>query len=186
MLIAFVSLYNIQFHFRYVLARHLKRDEIIDPPTELGKFRGEPVYSRSSVISLKTAENWMRKGRMIRPGCQPMKMVKQRAMTITRQREMELALEHAKAEGHSGGDGEAMQGLYAFSQTDLYKPDPIKDVSSLQAVTSRITLTRSFLSEQGIIPKNEFGNIDLYVPSMLPPGAAHIPCRCRITFLSDN
>ncbi|KAF8120653.1 hypothetical protein EV363DRAFT_1458950 [Boletus edulis] len=143
-------------HPLYALARHLRRDQVIDPPTELGKFRGEPVYPRSSVISLKTAENWLRQGRVIRQGCQPMKMVKQRAVTISRQREMELALERAKAEGHAGGDGEVMQGLYAFSQTDVYKPDPIKD---------------------GKIPKNDFGNIDLYVPSMLPEGAVHIPYK---------
>ncbi|KAI6044876.1 hypothetical protein EDC04DRAFT_3137624 [Pisolithus marmoratus] len=148
-------------HPIYVLARHLKRDQVIDPPTELGKFRGEPVYPRSSVISLKTAENWMRQGRTVRPGCQPMKMVKQRAATISRQREMELAIERAKSEGHSTTDGEVMQGLYAFSQTELYMPEPIKN---------------------GIIPKNEFGNIDLYVPSMLPGGAVHIPCKWLFLF----
>ncbi|KAI9568479.1 hypothetical protein HD554DRAFT_2172269 [Boletus coccyginus] len=143
-------------HFLYALTRHLRRDQVIDPPTELGKFRGEPVYPRSSVISLKTAENWMRQGRIIRQGCQPMKMVKQRAVTVSRQREMELALERAKADGHAGGDEEVMQGMYALSQTEVYTPDPIKD---------------------GKIPKNDFGNIDLYVPSMLPEGAAHIPYK---------
>lgn len=131
------------FHFRYVLARHLKRDEVIDSPTELGKFRGESVFPRSCVVSLKTAENWMRQGRIIRSGCQPMKMVKQRAVTISRQREMELALERAKEEGHSGGDGEVMQGLYAFSQTDLYQPDPIRDVRIMWAVVSQMSLIRS-------------------------------------------
>jgi xeroderma pigmentosum group C-complementing protein len=114
--------------FRYALARHLRRDQVIDPPTELGKFRGEPVYPRSYVISLKTAENWMRQGRIVRQGCQPMKMVKQRAVTVSRQREMELALERTKAEGHTGGDDEVMQGLYALSQTEVYRPEPIKDV----------------------------------------------------------
>ena len=114
--------------FRYALARHLRRDQVIDPPTGLGKFRGEPVYPRSSVISLKTAENWMRQGRIIRQGCQPMKMVKQRAVTVSRQREMELALERAKVEGHAGGDEEVMQGMYALSQTEVYTPEPIKDV----------------------------------------------------------
>ena len=29
------------------------------------------------------------------------------------------------------------------------------------------------------MPKNDFGNIDLYVPTMLPAGAAHIPCEYR-------
>lgn len=59
-----------------------------------------------------------------------MKMVKQRAVTVSRQREMELALERAKAEGHAGGDEEVMQGLYALSQTEVYTPEPIKDVRS--------------------------------------------------------
>jgi xeroderma pigmentosum group C-complementing protein len=37
---------------------------------------------------------------------------------------------------------------------------------------------------QGKIPKNDFGNIDLYVPSMLPPGGTHIPCEyCAATAL---
>ncbi|KAG9308862.1 hypothetical protein JVU11DRAFT_11321 [Chiua virens] len=143
-------------HPLYALARHLRRDQVIDPPTELGKFRGESVYPSSSVVSLKTAENWMRQGRIIRQGCQPMKMVKQRAVTVGRQREMELALERAKADGHAGGDEGLLQGLYAFSQTELYTPEPIKD---------------------GTIPKNDFGNIDLYVPSMLPEGAVHIPFK---------
>ena len=33
---------------------------------------------------------------------------------------------------------------------------------------------------QGVIPKNQFGNIDLYVPAMLPHGGVHIPCEWRI------
>lgn len=120
-------LYHAAF-LRYALARHLRRDQVIDPPTELGKFRGEPVYPRSSVISLKTAENWMRQGRVIRQGCQPMKMVKPRAVTVSRQRELELALERAKEQGSVGGDEEVMQGLYSHSQTEVYTPEPIKDV----------------------------------------------------------
>jgi len=30
---------------------------------------------------------------------------------------------------------------------------------------------------KGKVPKNDFGNIDLYVPSMLPPGGVHIPFK---------
>ncbi|OJA20205.1 hypothetical protein AZE42_04620 [Rhizopogon vesiculosus] len=143
-------------HPLYALSRHLKREEVIDPPVELGKFRGEPVYPRSSVISLKTAENWMRQGRVVREGCQPMKMVKHRAVTIGRKREMEVALEKAQASGHGGEGEEDLQGLYARSQTELYTPKPVVD---------------------GKIPKNDFGNIDLYVPSMLPAGSVHIPFK---------
>ena len=36
---------------------------------------------------------------------------------------------------------------------------------------------------QGKVPKNNFGNIDLYVPSMLPKGAVHIPCQSHLNIL---
>ena len=49
-----------------------------------------------------------------------------------------------------------LQGLFSWEQTDWIIPPPI---------------------ENGIIPKNNFGNIDLYVDSMLPEGAVHIPRR---------
>ncbi|KAI9443725.1 hypothetical protein F5148DRAFT_784537 [Russula earlei] len=145
-------------HPFYVLERHLLRDQIISQDAhELGKFRGESVYSRSQVLQLKAAENWMRHGRVVRMGEQPLKYVKQRAMTLNRRRELEI---RADVEGANSG-GEAMQGLYAESQTEIYVPPPVVD---------------------GKIPKNSFGNIDLYVPSMLPSGAIHIP-RTSSSFL---
>lgn len=36
---------------------------------------------------------------------------------------------------------------------------------------------------QGIIPRNSFGNIDLYVPTMLPLGAVHLPCMYSMGFI---
>lgn len=105
---------------RYVLEQHLKREEVIFPKEEVGKFRGESVYPRSNVVSLKTAENWMRSGRKVREGCQALKMVKQRAVTVHRRRAMEMAQQ----------DGEqALQGLYSESQTELFVPDPVVNVS---------------------------------------------------------
>ncbi|KAI0074037.1 Rad4-domain-containing protein [Panus rudis PR-1116 ss-1] len=148
------SMAGFKDHPLYVLARHLKRDEVIHPLTEIGKFRGEPVYPRANVISLKTAENWMRQGRKVKEGCQPMKMVKQRAVTVNKRRAIEMAMADRAGESGLGSEKDIMQGLYAYSQTELYKPDPVVD---------------------GKVPKNDFGNIDLYVPSMLPAGAAYIP-----------
>ncbi|CCM04912.1 uncharacterized protein FIBRA_07109 [Fibroporia radiculosa] len=149
-------------HPLYVLERHLKRDQVIHPLVELGKFRGEAVYPRSSVVALKTAENWMRQGRTVREGAQPMKWVKQRAMTVNKQRAIEMALAEGKSredqpgsEGFASQDG-VMQGMYAESQTVLYTPDPVVN---------------------GKVPKNDFGNIDLYVPTMLPAGAVHVPYK---------
>jgi hypothetical protein len=67
---------------RYVLERHLKREEVIQPKREIGRFRGEPVYRRQNVLSCKTAENWMRIGRKVKDRQEPLKWVKQRAVTI--------------------------------------------------------------------------------------------------------
>ncbi|KAI0763653.1 hypothetical protein BD413DRAFT_495167 [Trametes elegans] len=181
------SIAGFKDHPLYVLERHLKREEVVDPPTELGKFRGESVYPRANVLQLKTAENWMRQGRRVRLGAQPLKRVKQRAVTVNRKRAIELALadQRERAASSSGkktnagedgddlelsGDADGgsapregfaseegvMQGLYAEHQTEIYRPDPVVN---------------------GKVPKNTFGNIDLYVPSMLPAGAVHIPFK---------
>ncbi|KAI8994160.1 hypothetical protein BD414DRAFT_481596 [Trametes punicea] len=189
------SIAGFKDHPLYILERHLKREEVVDPPTELGRFRGEPVYPRVNVLQLKTAENWMRQGRKVREGAQPLKWVKQRAVTVNKKRAIEMALadQRERAASASGsisasktprageggdageelelswdagggstpGEGFAseegmMQGLYAEHQTEIYRPPPVID---------------------GKIPKNEFGNIDLYVPSMLPAGAVHVPFK---------
>lgn len=133
-----------RFSFRYVLERHLKQTETIYPPppmtVELGKFKGEPVYPRSAVVSLKSAENWLRTvGRTIKEGEQPMKSVKVRPSTVNKMRELDMlkdelrvagARDSTSGEGSSTIAGEAMQGLYAYSQTELYVPDAVVDVSN--------------------------------------------------------
>ncbi|GMK53781.1 hypothetical protein CspeluHIS016_0103670 [Cutaneotrichosporon spelunceum] len=135
-------------HPIYVLERHLKQHEVIQPKREVGRFRGEPVYRRANVLSCRTAENWMRVGRRVKERQEPMRWIKQRAVTIQKRRAQELAMQET---------GEAIQqGLYAENQTELYIPPPIVD---------------------GKIPRNAFGNIDLYVPTMLPAGAVHLPYK---------
>ncbi|KZT60108.1 Rad4-domain-containing protein [Calocera cornea HHB12733] len=134
-------------HPLYALERHLRREETIHPRTQVGTFRGEPVFPRKSVLALKTAENWMRQGRKLKEGEHPLKSVKQRAVTLEKRRAQEMA----EIDGE-----EVTQGLYARWQTEVFRPDPVID---------------------GRVPKNAFGNIDLYVPSMLPYGAVHLPYK---------
>lgn len=124
-------------HSLYVLERHLRRDEVVHPLIELGKFRGESVYPRANVLALKTAENWMRQGRKVREGRQPMKWVKQSAVTVNKRRAVEMALAErdclpvaGEGEGFSS-EKDVMQGLYAQSQTELYVSDPVVDVCAL-------------------------------------------------------
>lgn len=136
----------------YAMARHLKRDETIEPGAKvLGRFRGDDeIYARSAVVQLKSAENWLRVGRVVRDGEEPLKTVKARAVTLERRRKAEaLALEGEQA----------TQGLYAERQTKLYVAPPVVD---------------------GRVPRNSFGNVDLYTPSMLPKGGAHVRCHDRL------
>ncbi|KAK4211546.1 xeroderma pigmentosum group c-complementing [Rhypophila decipiens] len=153
----------------FVLERHLKREEALLPgakavryfnpkakkkanqeDTDTGKEKqkGEPVYVRRDVVVVKSAETWHKQGRAPKPGEQPLKRVPFRAATTNRRREI------AEAELATGG--KVLQGLFSMDQTEWIIPDPIVD---------------------GIIPKNEYGNIDLFAEHMCPTGAVHVPYR---------
>ncbi|GAB1319591.1 Xeroderma pigmentosum group C-complementing protein [Madurella fahalii] len=146
----------------FVLERHLKREEALLPsarPVKMFKNKSksaggpggpgeEPVYSRKDVVQVKSAETWHKQGRAPIAGEQPLKRVPYRAATTNRRREI------AEAEAATGE--KVLQGLYSFDQTDWIIPPPIRD---------------------GVIPKNEYGNIDLFVEHMCPQGAVHVPYR---------
>lgn len=144
----------------FVLARHLKREEALLPSAEpvkvfknktkgkKGEPEEEPVYLRTDVVQVKSEETWHKQGRAPKPGVQPRKHAPFRAATTNRRREL------AEAEALAGR--KVLQGLYSIDQTDWIIPPPIKD---------------------GVIPKNQYGNIDLFVEHMLPEGAAHVPYR---------
>ncbi|KAH6723071.1 putative DNA repair protein rhp42 [Leptodontidium sp. MPI-SDFR-AT-0119] len=143
---------------QFVLERHFKREEALLPTAKHVKMftvkgKGETsteekVYLRKDVVNCKTMETWHKEGRAPKLGEEPLKRVPYRAATTNRRREL------AEAENASGE--KVLQGLYSRDQTEWIIPPPI---------------------ENGIIPKNSFGNIDLYVESMLPEGAVHIPVR---------
>ncbi|KAK3389362.1 hypothetical protein B0H63DRAFT_506976 [Podospora didyma] len=141
----------------FVLERHLKREEALLPrakPVKTFKNKGkeeEPVYARKDVVQVKSAETWHKQGRAPIAGQKPLKRVPYRAATTNRRREI------AEAEAATGE--KVLQGLYSFDQTDWIVPPPIQN---------------------GIIPKNEYGNIDLFVEHMCPEGAVHVPYRGAI------
>ena len=143
---------------KFVLERHLRREEALLPTAKhvkmfIVKGKGEAtteerVFLRKDVVSCKTMETWHKEGRAPIPGQEPLKRVPYRAATTNRKREI------AEAELASGE--KVLQGLFSRDQTDWIIPPPI---------------------ENGIIPKNDYGNMDVYVPSMVPEGAVHIPRR---------
>lgn len=142
----------------FVLERHLRREEaILDTAKHVKMFtvkaKGdnpteEKVFLRKDVVSCKSLETWHKEGQAPMPGAIPRKRVPYRAATTNRKREL------AEAELESGE--KMLQGLYSRDQTDWIIPPPI---------------------ENGVIPKNSYGNMDVYVQSMVPVGAVHIPRR---------
>ena len=141
----------------YVLERHLRREEAILPDSEPvktfttgkgDKAKEEPVYLRKDVVTSRTSESWHKEGRQVKRGEHPMKMVPVRAVTLIRKREIE--------EAERDGGEKLKQGLYSVDQTEWIIPPPIQN---------------------GVIPKNAFGNMDCFVATMVPAGAVHIPLK---------
>ncbi|KAL7932913.1 hypothetical protein V8C35DRAFT_305801 [Trichoderma chlorosporum] len=142
----------------FALERHLKREEALRrgaQPVKVFKNKGkggkvdeEDVYLRSDIVLVKSAETWHKQGRAPIAGEEPLKRVPYRAATLNRKREI------METEAMTGQ--KVLQGLFSFDQTDWIIPPPIKD---------------------GIIPKNEYGNIDLFAEHMCPEGAVHVPFR---------
>lgn len=132
-------------HAVFALERHLLRDQVIHPMHRVGTFQGQPVYLRAHVLTLQSARQWYNQGREVKPDEVPLKWAKPRAYTTLNKR----LEEQARASGN-----DVQEGLFAEFQTRRYIPPAV---------------------EHGRVPCNAFGNVDLFVPSMLPRGGTHIP-----------
>lgn len=139
-------------HPIYVLERHLKHNEVIHPMHQVGKVnvgsamnpKMEPIYRRRDVHVVRSADKWYRLGRDVMDGEQPLKHAKPKK-GARRSSPADTEMDDQQEE--------AGVGLYAPFQTELYVPP------------------RVF---RGHVPRNAFGNLDLYVPSMVPEGGVHI------------
>jgi xeroderma pigmentosum group C-complementing protein len=141
-------------HPIYVLERHLKYNEIIYPMQTVGKVnvgsamnpKMEPIYRRTNVHLVRSADKWYRMGRDVKDGEQPLKHAKPK-------RNARRSIGPNDMLGEEDVQDEVGAALYAEFQTDLYIAPPVV---------------------RGKVPRNAFGNLDLYVPSMVPPGGIHI------------
>ncbi|RMY70138.1 hypothetical protein D0862_14783 [Hortaea werneckii] len=141
-------------HPLYALERHTKRHEVIHPRREVGKVnagtaakpRMEAVFRRRDVLVCRSADKWYRLGRIVKEREQPLKnVVSRRPMGGRRARS-------PSAEDEEGAT-KAVTALYAPYQTELYVPSPVV---------------------KGRVPRNAFGNLDIYLPSMVPAGGTHL------------
>jgi xeroderma pigmentosum group C-complementing protein len=149
------TLQSLRTSTEFVLERFLRREEALRPGAESvrtftagkgARAKEEPVFRREDVLKCLSAESWHKEGRQTVPGAIPLKHVPIRAVTLMRKREVD---EMQRQTGEK-----PLQGLYSRDQTEYIIPPPIQN---------------------GRIPKNEYGNIDCFVPSMVPAGATHVP-----------
>ncbi|EXJ93156.1 hypothetical protein A1O3_01713 [Capronia epimyces CBS 606.96] len=136
-------------HPVYVLERHLRMNEVIHPKHEVGKVStGSGKNAKlESVFRRRHVHVCRTADAWYRRG----RDVKEGEQPLKRV----VSKRRRTPEDGEGDDDEASDGmaLYAEYQTRLYEPPPVVD---------------------GKIPTNAYGNLDVYVPSMIPAGAVHI------------
>jgi xeroderma pigmentosum group C-complementing protein len=144
-------------HPVYALERHLRRNEVLVPDAQLSgtvsagsKAPVERIYRRRDVRIARSRDKWYRLGRVVRPDEEAVKYLPKRPRRSLLDEDDEDDDDPDKV----GLFGEkAGTPIFTIDQTDPYDPPPVVN---------------------GIVPKNKFGNIDVYVPSMVPKGGAHI------------
>ncbi|PFH59354.1 hypothetical protein XA68_12483 [Ophiocordyceps unilateralis] len=139
-------------HPVYALERHMRRNEVLVPEAKPSGTVGagsrgplEKIYRRRDVRIARSADKWYRLGRLVKPNEIPAKWLPKKA------RPRRPRASDADAEAADKGD--AGTPIYRMEQTELYEPPAVCD---------------------GRVPKNRFGNIEVYVPSMVPRGAIHL------------
>jgi xeroderma pigmentosum group C-complementing protein len=136
-------------HPYYALERHLRRHEVLHPRREAGKVNaGTAAKPRMEPVfrrqDVLSCKSADKWYRLGREVKQGEQPLKHVPARISRRRDLE----------DDGHDAEpSTTGLYSIHQTQVYIPPPVT---------------------RGRITKNAFGNLDVYVPSMVPPGGAHV------------
>lgn len=117
---------------------------------------------------VRSARGWYQLGRVIKVAQAPLKHVIRKKMPTAGNRKNVEETDDLWGEpieiDDGLRDGEELTGLYSLDQTELYVPPPIID---------------------GKVQRNAYGNIDVYVPSMIPDGGVllrypHIAVAARM------
>ncbi|KAJ5513462.1 Rad4 beta-hairpin domain 1 [Penicillium fimorum] len=136
-------------HPVYAIERHLRRNEVIHPKRIIGHVGLGKSTARSEISEpvYRRSDVYIVRSsdKWYRLG---------RDVRVGEQPLKRVAASRNKGGGFSEDEDEPQETtLYAEFQTDIYVPPPVVG---------------------GRIPKNTYGNLDVYVPSMVPPGGVHI------------
>lgn len=139
-------------HPIYVLERHLRRNQVIHPKRVIGHVGFSKSNTKKEILEpvyRRADVHTLRSADgWYRLG---------RDIRLGEQPLKRLRMNRSKTTGFEDSSGQEEDAqetpLYAEFQTALYQPPPIVN---------------------GRVPKNAYGNLDIYVPSMVPPGGIHI------------
>ncbi|KAI9906266.1 hypothetical protein PsorP6_003330 [Peronosclerospora sorghi] len=137
-------------HHLYCLEQHLGQLECLHPREVVGVFNGQFVFLREHVQPLQSAFRWRRLGRDVKED--------------ERQRPVKWLSRRSFGPGDTGGSNDAFLctesetgnsslALYGLWQTTEVKPSPVVD---------------------NRVPKNKYGNIEIWSPAHVPHGAVHL------------
>ncbi|KAM7202500.1 hypothetical protein V8F33_002720 [Rhypophila sp. PSN 637] len=166
-------------HPVYALERHLRRSEVLVKDAQYtgtvsaGKSGGlEKIYRRKDVRLAQSRDKWFRLGRLVQDLEEPVKILppnKKKKRSVWDDEPPDNNNNKPFGDGEEEeeedpemvglfGDALVIAGggipIYTEEQTTLYVPPPV--------------------GEDGRIPKNKFGNIEVFVPSMVPQGGVHV------------
>lgn len=144
------SIQDFKDHPVYALERHVRRNEVIHPKRVIGHVG----LGNSTTRSEKSEPVYRRADlHVVRSSDRWYRMG--RDVKVGEQPLKRVPVVRTQGGGISEDEDDepAETTLYAESQTQVYVPPPVIN---------------------GRIPKNAYGNLDIYVPSMVPPGGVHI------------
>lgn len=150
------SLEGFKKHHLYCLERHLARNECIHPRKPVGLFKGQAVFMVKDKQVLLPARRWQRLGRVIKPEEQANPAKRRSDGKNKRQNDGDTDDDDEPKRSSTTQDGESTDpnaALYGQWQTTEFIPEPVVD---------------------GRVPKNQYGNIELWSQAHIPRGAVHL------------
>jgi xeroderma pigmentosum group C-complementing protein len=138
-------------HPLYALERHIRRNEVIHPKVESGKINvGTAMKPRFELVYRRQNVHVVKSAdKWFRLGREV--KVGEVPLKTSMPRRGTRAHQSPMEEDEEVPVG---VGMYAVFQTQLYVPPPI--------------------TRDGMVPRNRYGNIDVYVPSMIPEGGVWV------------
>ncbi|KAL1213060.1 DNA repair protein RAD4 [Cardamine amara subsp. amara] len=133
-------------HELYAIEKWLHKNQILHPKGPvLGFCAGHPVYPRTCVQTLKTKERWLPDGLQLKANEVPLKILKRNP-------------KFKKVKDFGDGDKDIDGGSHCM---ELYGKWQMEPLCLPHAVN-------------GIVPKNERGQVDVWSEKCLPPGTVHL------------